>query len=171
MTDQGNSSLIEKSIYRVSGWLGVLSAVALFLMMMVTVVDVGGRYLFNKPLYGAYEMIGMLLVAAGPLGMALCQKERSHITVYLVVDLLPVRIQEILKAFALFISFGLFSIITWKMTQLTVAYYSRGRGGISPDLGISLGHVSVVFSVGALMFSLVLLLHLVQALTQLMRRQ
>lgn len=171
MTDQGNGSFIERGIYRVSGWLGMLSAAALCLMMAVTVVDVGGRYLFNKPLYGSYEIIGMLLVAAGPLGMALCQKEKSHIVVYLVVDLLPIRIQEILKAIALFISLGLFSIITWKMTQLTIQFYSRGRGGISADLGISLGHVSVVFSVGALMFSLVLLLHLVQALSQLRRRQ
>jgi TRAP-type C4-dicarboxylate transport system permease small subunit len=171
MTDQGNGSLIERGIYSVSEWLGVLSAVALFLMMAVTVVDVGGRYLFNKPVYGGYEMIGMLLVAAGPLGMALCQRKKSHIVVYLIVDLLPIRMQEILKAIALFISLGLFSIITWKMTQLTVQYYSRGRGGISADLGISLGHVSLVFSVGSFMFCLVLLLHLVQALTQLIRRQ
>jgi len=121
-------------------------------------------------MYGSYELIGMLLVCAGPLGMALCQKDRSHIVVSLVVDLLPSRGQSVLRSIALFLSLGTFSIITWQMFSLTVKYYSRGRGGVSPDLGISLGHVSLIFAIGALMFSLVLLLHLVQSLAKTGRR-
>jgi TRAP-type C4-dicarboxylate transport system permease small subunit len=161
---------VESGLYKVSGWLAIVSAAALCSMMLITVVDVGGRYFFNKPMYGSYEMIGMLLIFAGPLGMALCQKDRSHIVVSLVVDLFPSRVQTILRSIALFLSFGLFSIITWQMFSLTVKYYSRGRGGVSPDLGISLGHISLVFAIGALMFSLVLLLHLVQSLAKTGRR-
>ncbi|MBW1801596.1 MAG: TRAP transporter small permease [Deltaproteobacteria bacterium] len=160
----------ERGLYRISLWLSVVSAIALCLMMVVTVIDVGGRYCFNKPIYGSYELIGMLLVAASTLGMAACQKEKSHITVSLVVDLLPARARSILVSLALFFSFATFSIITWRMAVLTVQFYARGRGGVSPDLGISNGHVSLVFSIGALMFSLVLLLHLLQALRNAIRR-
>jgi len=105
------------------------------------------------------------------LGMALCQRDRAHIVVSLVVDKLPPGIQPIIQSIALFLSLGTFSIITWQMFVLTVQYYSKGRGGVSPDLGISNGHVSLTFAIGALMFSLVLLLHLVQALAKLMRRR
>ncbi|MBW1996459.1 MAG: TRAP transporter small permease [Deltaproteobacteria bacterium] len=166
---QGPGS-IESGLYRVSTWLGALSATALCLMMLVTVVDVGGRYLFNKPLYGAYELIGMLLVAAGPLGMALCQKDRRHIVVSLVVDMLPRRTQEVINTITLFLSLVAYSIITWQMLRLTVQYWMRGRGGVSPDLGISLSYVSIVFAIGALLFTLVLLLHFVQSLWGLKRR-
>ena len=171
MAGQGNGFTIERGIYRISIWLGVVSASALCLMMLITVVDVGGRYFFNSPLYGAYELIGMLLVCAGPLGMALCQRDRSHIVVSLVVDLLPPRIQNVFHSIAFFLSLGTFSIITWQMSKLTIQFYAKGRGGVSPDLGISNGHVSLIFSIGALWFSLVLLLHLVQSLTQLVRRR
>jgi TRAP-type C4-dicarboxylate transport system permease small subunit len=174
MTDQVNVTEspgpIEKGLYAVSMWLGVLSAAALCLMMIVTVVDVGGRYLFNKPIYGSYELIGMLLVAAGPLGMALCQKDRNHIVVSLIVDKLSPRIQIIINSIALFLSLGTYTIITWQMFKLTVQYWMRGRGGVSPDLGISLSYVSFVFAVGALLFTLVLLLHLVQSIREFMGR-
>ncbi|MBW2027452.1 MAG: TRAP transporter small permease [Deltaproteobacteria bacterium] len=167
---KGPSGAIERGLYRVSIWIGVLSATALCLMMLVTVVDVGGRYLLNKPIYGAYELIGMLLVAAGPLGMALCQKDRKHIVVSLIVDKLPARTQTLINAVTLFLSFFTYGIITWQMSRLTVQYWMRGRGGVSPDLGISLAYVSVVFAVGAFLFTLVLLLHFVQSLRGMARR-
>ena len=174
MTDQHAASsspgAFERGLYALSKWFAVASAISLCLMMLVTVVDVGGRFFFNKALYGSYEMIGMLLVCAGPLGMALCEKDRSHIVVSLLVDLVPPRVRAVFHSFALFLSFGTFSIITWQMFKLTVYYFSRGRGGVSPDLGISLGYPSLIFTVGAILFSLVLLLHLVQALTKMVRR-
>ena len=45
------------------GALGVTSATVLFLMMMITAVDVIGRYVFNKPLAGGFEITEMLLAA------------------------------------------------------------------------------------------------------------
>ena len=45
--------------------LGCVSAVVLFLMMMVTAVDVIGRYLFNTPLAGGFELTEMMLAALG----------------------------------------------------------------------------------------------------------
>ena len=170
MANTSDVSTAERLLNRASSFFGGLSALALVFMMLITVVEVVGRATFNYSLYGNYELIGMLLVAAGPLGMALCQKDRSHITVTLVVDLLPPGVRAVLQSIALFLSLGIYSIITWKMTQLTITYYAKGRGGISADLGISLGHVSLVFSVGALLFSLMLLLHFVQSLTQHSRR-
>lgn len=169
MAQTSDISAVERLLNRTSLWFGGLSAAALVVMMLITVADVGGR-IFNHPLFGSYELIGMLLVAAGPLGMALCQKEGSHITVTLVVDLLPPGVRAVLQSIALFLSLGTFSVITWKMIELTVTYYAKGRGGVSADLGISLGHVSLVFSIGALLFSLMLLLHLVKSLTRHFRR-
>ena len=174
MTEQGmiseSSGPLEKGLYRVSTWLGVLSAAALCVMMLITVVDVGGRYLFNKPLFGAYELIGMLLVAAGPLGMALCQNDRRHIVVSLIVDRFSPKLQNLFNSIALFLSLGTYGIITWQMFRLTGQYWMRGRGGVSPDLGLSLSYVALVFAIGALLFSLVLLLHFVQSIQALRRR-
>jgi len=61
-------------------------AAALLAMMLLTFVDVLGRYAFNAPIYGASEMISYLLAAMLFAGLALVSGERSHITVTLFED-------------------------------------------------------------------------------------
>ncbi len=61
--------------------LGSVSAVVLFLMMMVTAVDVIGRYLFNMPLAGGFELTEMMLAALIFCGLPLVSKRREHIVI------------------------------------------------------------------------------------------
>lgn len=61
--------------------LGSVSAVVLFLMMMVTAVDVIGRYLFNTPLAGGFELTEMMLAALIFCGLPLVSKRREHIVI------------------------------------------------------------------------------------------
>ena len=42
--------------------LEVITAILLFSMMILTFIDVIGRYLFNAPVYGAAEIIQILLI-------------------------------------------------------------------------------------------------------------
>jgi len=61
--------------------LGVTSAVVLFLMMLITAVDVAGRYLFNKPIAGGFELTEILLAALIYCGLPLVSKRREHIVI------------------------------------------------------------------------------------------
>jgi len=61
--------------------LGVTSAVVLFAMMMVTAVDVAGRYLFNKPISGGFELTEILLAALIYCGLPLVSARRDHIVI------------------------------------------------------------------------------------------
>ena len=61
--------------------LGAVSATVLFLMMMVTAVDVIGRYLFNRPLSGGFELTEMMLAALIYCGLPLVSKRREHIVI------------------------------------------------------------------------------------------
>ena len=61
--------------------LGVASCVMLFLMMLVTFIDVSGRYLFSSPLPAAYELVSLTM--PGIIFCALpfvCHRE-SHVTI------------------------------------------------------------------------------------------
>lgn len=66
---------------RLETTLGAVSAVVLFLMMLVTTVDVIGRYLFNKPLAGGFELTEMMLAALIYCGLPLVSKRREHIVI------------------------------------------------------------------------------------------
>lgn len=61
--------------------LGVTSAIVLFLMMLITAVDVGGRYLFNKPIAGGFELTEILLAALIYCGLPLVSARRDHIVI------------------------------------------------------------------------------------------
>ena len=61
--------------------LGVTSAVVLFAMMMITAIDVAGRYLFNKPIAGGFELTEILLAALIYCGLPLVSARREHIVI------------------------------------------------------------------------------------------
>ena len=61
--------------------LGVTSAIVLFAMMLITAVDVAGRYLFNKPIEGGFELTEILLAALIYCGLPLVSARREHIVI------------------------------------------------------------------------------------------
>ena len=58
-----------------------VAVIALAALGVITVVDVGGRYLFNKPLLGAIEMSEVLMAFLSFGALALAELRNSHITV------------------------------------------------------------------------------------------
>ena len=61
--------------------LGFTSASVLFILMMLTAVDVIGRYVFNKPLAGGFELTELMLAALIFCGLPLVSKRREHIVI------------------------------------------------------------------------------------------
>jgi TRAP-type C4-dicarboxylate transport system permease small subunit len=80
--------------------LGITSASVLFLMMLVTAVDVVGRYLFNKPLNGGFELTEMMLAALIYCGLPLVSKRREHIVIDTFDPLMSPRVKHGLDVFA-----------------------------------------------------------------------
>ena len=61
--------------------LGVIAGAVLFAMMMLTAVDVVGRYVFNRPVAGAFEVTEMMLAALIYCGLPLVSQRRDHIVI------------------------------------------------------------------------------------------
>ena len=61
--------------------LGVSAGAVLFAMMMLTAVDVVGRYIFNRPVTGAFEVTEMMLAALIYCGLPLVSQRREHIVI------------------------------------------------------------------------------------------
>lgn len=75
--------------------LGAASAAVLFAMMLITTVDVIGRYMFNKPLAGGFELTEMMLAALIYCGLPLVSKRREHI----VIDTFDIFMSRAVKRF------------------------------------------------------------------------
>lgn len=61
--------------------LGLIAAIVLFLMMSITAVDVIGRYFFNKPLAGGFEITEMGLAVLIYCALPLVSARREHIVI------------------------------------------------------------------------------------------
>lgn len=75
------------------------STVLLGIMMLLTVVDVVSRYVFDRPIMGSMELTEYLMVCVGTLGLAWCALQGAHIKVELIVSRFPPRLQKFADSF------------------------------------------------------------------------
>jgi len=69
-------------------------------MMGLTVVDVVGRYVFSAPVPGAYEATEVMLALAIFAGLPLVTARGEHVSVAVLAERLPARVQRALAAVA-----------------------------------------------------------------------
>ncbi len=60
--------------------LGFAASVILFSMMLITFVDVIGRYVFNRPMRGAFEITELMLLVLIFAGLPLVSHADEHVT-------------------------------------------------------------------------------------------
>jgi len=81
--------------------LGLLAAVLMFCLMLLTCADVVGRYFLNKPVTGGFEMTEVLLAALIFAGLPLVTLRSEHVMVDLLDPVTPdwlFRIQHVLAS-------------------------------------------------------------------------
>lgn len=105
--------------------LAYTAALAMFLMMAVTLVDVIGRDLFAAPLPGGFELTELLLAALIFLGLPMVTAEGSHVDVDLMDSTVPAffkPVQDIAVCLVNVIVFGVMSWMMWKLAIRTYEY-------------------------------------------------
>jgi TRAP-type C4-dicarboxylate transport system permease small subunit len=95
--------------------LGGVVALILFFMMVLTVIDVLGRFVFNKPVPGSFEMMEFSLAILVFTATPLVTWDRGHITVTLLDNLFRGHARRIQRSFVLSVSALAIAIICWRM--------------------------------------------------------
>ena len=138
------------------------------MMMLLGTVDVGGRYLFNKPILGTFETFEILLPAIVLLGLGYTQGNKAHVRMEILISRLSSRKQTILNVFtngcALFISL----LILWRGWVLTIEYWRIGR--TIPTIDVPMFLPQCLVPLGALMLSLVLMGQMLESIIQFRER-
>jgi TRAP-type C4-dicarboxylate transport system permease small subunit len=167
---QKADSRIRSSLLSANRGMVYIAAIGLFVMMMVTVIDVIGRYVFSHPILGAYELVGFLLAVAGPLALGYSQIKKGHIRVDFLFQRFSKRGQAILTSLAYLIGLAVFALITWKLIDLVQYYLSLKKGNATDTLGIPIFPFVIVVAIGCGMLAVVLIYDLVHALIEVKRK-
>jgi TRAP-type C4-dicarboxylate transport system permease small subunit len=94
--------------------LGYLAATVLFCLMLVTCVDVLGRY-FNQPLFGGFELTEVLLAALIFTGLPLVTLRNEHVTVDLFDAVTPDWLLRIQHVVACAVGMVCTAFLSWRL--------------------------------------------------------
>lgn len=110
---------------RLDAVLGVSASAILFALMMITFVDVVGRYVFNHPLRGAFEGTELMLLVLIFAGLPLVSHADEHVTMDFIDHLLNAKGREIairLSHAVCAITMFLLAWLVWLKAGKTAAY-------------------------------------------------
>ena len=111
--------------------MNALAAVALTVMMLLTVADVILRST-GSPIIGTYEIVGVLLALVIGFSMPETSLRRSHVFMEFLIDVLPAGWRAVMNTFTRCLCIGLFILIG--LNLIAVADEYRLSGEVSPTL-------------------------------------
>jgi len=144
-TDAGDKSSEPAAQLWLRLGLGGFAALLLFFMMALTFVDVIGRYFFNAPVPGGFEMTEVALATLIFAGLPLVTARDEHVTVDLFDRMIPARVRHIRDAGIAVLCGVLLFVISyrvWLKADETVRY-----GDVTAILEIPLGPMVYFMSV------------------------
>lgn len=96
-------------------------------MMMITFVDVIGRYVLNSPIFGAAEMIQFLLAGTVFSGLVLVSHEDKHVAVELFAPAIRARIPRLHDLIVVLFSVAGLLVIGVELSRITLHALEIGR--------------------------------------------
>ncbi|HYR36536.1 MAG TPA: TRAP transporter small permease [Burkholderiales bacterium] len=122
---------------RADAVLGLAASALLLGMMALTFVDVVARYLFNRPIRGAFEITELVLLVLIFAGLPLVSHGDEHVTMDFIDRMLPARAVPVLIRVVHALVAALFFFLTWQM--IIKANRIAGYGDTTDVLRIPVG--------------------------------
>ena len=163
-------SKLDIGLSWVSRITAVVAAAILAAMMLLTVADVAGRYFFDKPVKGTYELIGLMLVGAATWGLGYCQAQDGHIRITVLVERLPQKPRAACNILAYLIGLSATSLICWQVVLMAGTYIFMPHGGLTEILGIPYSPFMIALAIGFGWYGVILLVDLLRSLAEMVRR-
>ena len=162
LTDDSRLSRLDRGLLRVERVLALVSGLAVFSLMILAVISVGGRNFFNSPLPGYVDWIEQAMPLIAFMGVAYTQREGGHIRMDILVGQLRGRVLWAAELVTTVLVLALMLFLVWGSWQ----HFARSFDFASPmwsrdssmDIGLPLWPakllVPIAFSVLCLRLAL-----------------
>jgi TRAP-type C4-dicarboxylate transport system permease small subunit len=153
------------NIFKVAAIIGMISVC---IMMVLTVIDVFLRYLFNSPLRGVVELTEFMMVVVVFLSLAYCLMEGEHIRLNFFINKLPAKGKAVLNAFCCIIALVIYVLITWQNYLEVLDIISRNK--ISDILHIPVYPFEAILVIGCALTCIAFLIVFIRSIAQVVQR-
>lgn len=126
--------IVGRILARAINLTSLVGMLAVALMMVQITIDVAGKYIFNVPIPATISLVShyyMVIIAFLPL--AFVEERNGHITVEVLTEFLPLRVQHHLGSWTYLLSAAVFGALTYR--SWVAANSSRDAGAFIVELG------------------------------------
>ena len=126
--------VLLKILQNLSTYLAYIGAFSLFSMMCLTITDVAGRYIFNKPVLGAFELTEFMVLVLIFSYLGYAQAKKSHVSVDLFMMFFPKRLKVYIEIFNHVACLAIMILIAWMGFEKALEMMETGES--SPNLAL-----------------------------------
>jgi TRAP-type transport system small permease protein len=139
------------SVMHVANWIGYGSLTGL---VVVTFLDVAGRYVLNKPLQGSLELSELAMAILGAFAIFYTTTRRGHINVDLFLIRFSRRNQNLIEGSGALLGFATWGLIAYRVFVLAVHVLKSDES--SSLLAIPISPFQFIFALGLTLYALTL---------------
>lgn len=139
LQDGSALSRLDRALLRLERVLALISGLAVFALMLLAVVSVGGRNTLNAPLPGYVDWIEQAMPLIAFMGIAFVQREGGHIRMDLVIGQLKGRALWLFELISVLLILGLMLLLVWGSWAHFLRAFDMGAPLWSRDSSIDIG--------------------------------
>ena len=123
-----------------------ISSISLVIMMLIMVADVLLRALFNHPIIGAYDLVGIFLLLTTVFGISIVISKEKEILIDLIDRIIPIKLVKSLKFLTNILTFLIFCFLLYSMINPAISSWKYGD--ISLELGVPIWFLWLISVIG-----------------------
>ena len=122
------------------GWLedllNAVSATSIIVLMLLAVIQVVGRKVFNAPIFGYIDWVEQIMVLFAFIGVAYCQREGGHVRMELVITNFRHRLLWLGEVIGIVIGLFIIGILIFTSFDHFLRAYEIGDSTINAELPV-----------------------------------
>lgn len=155
----------EKLLAKMEDGLNIFGVFFIMLLMLLTVGDIVGRYVFNSPILGAVEISELMMAPLVMFGLAYTQRFGGHVRMGLFIEkALKGRKYHITESLILLLCLVVFPVIG--IFSLKNALFALKIGETTSTVPLPVWISKMSIPIGAFLFCMRIIIQLFQHLTQ-----
>ncbi len=106
-------AFFDRCLIPIENFFNFIAAAAIFTLMILGVLQIGLRSLFNSPITGYIDLVELSMATMAFLGAAYCQRLAAHIRMEIFVGKLKGRALWIAESFGTLVAMIIIAILVW----------------------------------------------------------
>lgn len=147
--------------------IGDYASLAYIAVFVIMIYDVAARYLFSRPTVWGLELIIALVGIHYVLSGAHALKNRSHVRIDVIYNLLPPRVRKVMDVLADMMIIALMLIIAYYGLEQALPAIEIGERSGAGWNSLAPTYMKVAIPVGAVLMALQAMVHLVESVKEL----